>query len=156
VYKRQYQTGTLVNGYTMDIYGGTPFRFNPNSTVEVAGWVNETNAIAGLTRKRLRNSSGTASIVDMQIENSLGSAYVGVLVNGTLVMDNRTSAPDVMLQQSGASRLGVTSGNKLLVGVTTSTTASGGAFGAIPNAAGYIEIVNSGGTPIGKIPYVGL
>jgi hypothetical protein len=150
-----YQTGTFVTGYMMDIYGGVPFQFIPNTLMEVSnGWVNENQSQSVLTRKRFRNSSGVGQITDIQIQNVTGSSYWGLSAAGVAGIDNRTSNPTIVLSQNGTTRFGVDASNRLIVDTTTTTTATAGAAGALPaQVKGYFTFVNSLGTPIGKIPY---
>lgn len=146
-----FMTGTFNGGAVMAVFGGEPFYFSPISGVAVSGTVKEENKSAGLTRKVIKNSSATASVVDVQTQNSTGSHFIGLDASGNSYLDNRASGK-IALQVSGNDKLGVTASNKLLVGTLVSASANIGANGATPaQVAGYLVMEISGITY--KVPY---
>lgn len=151
-----YSSGTFLSGYLMDQYGSTAFQLFPNSGTTHKGVITEQLDTAGLTRKIIRNTSGSTSTVDTQITNSAGSTYVGMSGAGDTYVDGRGGGKNT-LQRGGTDYVGVDSTNRLIVGTLTATAATAGTNGAPPaQVKGYIRFVNSAGTELGKIPYYDL
>lgn len=146
-----FRSGDFIGGAVFALFGGEPFYLSAINGVLSLNTITEENKSAGLTRKVIKNSSATPSIVDIQVQNSVGSHFEGLDSSGNSYLDNRASGK-ISWQQSGVEKFGILPSNRLLVETSKAAAATAGSNGAVPSqVAGYI-VFESAGT-VYKIPY---
>ena len=147
-----YKTGTSA-GRNQYLDNGASFELSYQNLILNRGALYATTSDSGVFRQYFENTSATPSGVDFRLKNNTRESFVGMDSSGNTYIDNRASGSNV-LQISGTNKIGVTSGDLLLVGTAKAISANAGANGAPPaQVSGYIRFTNENGVEIGKIPY---